>query len=143
DCFAFDLQNDSERLHRIRPDLIGSDGVSKKISVSFLRPLASKQPFSVLLNCTLPGCINGGVQYYTSSFSFDQSFIEDATVHLIFASTRPEWMRVYGCPRTGHPWLIKELRPFRDDGVTCEYVDTMQNVPGQSVRVYMYSLPTA
>src|SRR5271154_5738138 len=72
DCFAFDLQNDPVRLHKIRPRLIGSDGVSKKVSVSFLQPVGFEQRFSVLLNCKLPGCITTGVQYYTSSLSFAQ-----------------------------------------------------------------------
>jgi hypothetical protein len=27
--------------------------------------------------------------------------------------------------------------------MTCEYIDIAQNVPGQSVRVYLYDLPAA
>jgi hypothetical protein len=141
DCFAFDLHNDPERLQPIRPTLIGSDGVSKKISVSFLQPLTLQQPFSTLLHCTLPGCITTGVQYYTSSLSFDQRSVESAPVHLIFVKCRPEWVRVYES-RKGGMALARELRPFRDDGATCEYVDMAQNVPGQSARVYLYDLQT-
>ena len=140
-CFAFDLQNDPARLQQIRPTLVASDGVSKKISVPFLQPLAFRQRFSVLLNCNLRGCVTTGVQYYTSSLSFDQHSIESASVHLIFVKTRPEWVRVYECAKNGVMRLVSEPRPFRDDGATCEYVDMMQNVPGQSVRVYLYVLP--
>lgn len=141
DCFAFDLQNDPARLHQIRPTLVGSDGVSKKISVSFLQPLAFRQRFSVLLNCNLPGCITTGVQYYTSSLSFEQRSIASTSVHLIFVKTRPEWVRAYECAKNGAMTMLSELRPFRDDGATCEYVDMSQNVSGQSVRVYLYDLP--
>jgi hypothetical protein len=141
DCFAFDLQNDPVRLHQIRPTLVGSDGVSKKISVSFLQPLAFQQRFSVLLNCNLRGCITSGVQYYTSSLSFDQRSIESASVHLIFVKCRPEWVRVYECAKSGAMTFVGALRPFRDDGATCECVDMVQNLPGQSVRVYVYDLP--
>jgi len=140
ECLAFDLQNDPARLHEIRPTLVGGDGVSKKISVSFLQPLALRQRFSVLLNCKLPGCITTGVQYYTSSLSFEQRSIASASVHLIFVKRRPEWVRVYEYRKSGAMALVNELRPFRDDGATCEYVDTIQNVPGQSVRVYLYTL---
>jgi hypothetical protein len=140
-CFAFDLQNDPVRLQQIRPTLVGSDGVSKKISVSFLRPLAFHDRFSVLLNCRLPACVTTGVQYYTSSLSFDQRSIESGSVHLIFVKCRPEWVRVYQCAKNGAMTLVGEPRPFRDDGATCEYVDMVQNVPGQSVRVYVYDLP--
>ena len=140
DCFAFDLQNDPVRLHKIRPALIGSDGVSKKVSVSFLQPLGLKQRFNVLLNCKLPGCITTGVQYYTSSLSFAQRSIASASVHLIFVKSRPEWLRVYECAKNREMTLVSELRPFRDDGVTCEYIDTLQNIPGQSVRAYLYLL---
>jgi hypothetical protein len=140
DCFAFDLHNDPARLQPIRPTLIGSDGVSKKISVSFLQPLALQQPFSTLLHCTLPGCITTGVQYYTSSLSFDQRSVESAPVHLIFVKCRPEWVRVYESGRGGTMAFARELRPFRDDGATCEYVDMAKNVPGQSARVYLYDV---
>lgn len=143
DCFAFDLQNDPERLHKIRPILVDSDGVSKKISVPFLQPLALRERFSVLLNCNLPGCITTGVQYYTSSLSFDQTSIERAAVHLIFARTRPEWVKVYECDQHGRPRAATELRPFRDDGATCEFVDMTHRVPGQSVRIYLYDLAAA
>jgi len=141
DCFAFDLQNDPTRLHPASPNLIGSDGVSKKLSVPFLKPLTRGERFSMLLNCTLPGCVSTGVQYYTSSLSFDQPAIESSSLHLIFVRTRPEWVRAYSFDKKGRPVFIHELRPFRDDGATCEFVDMAQSVPGQSVRVYLYNLP--
>jgi hypothetical protein len=141
DCFAFDLQNDPARLRQIRPTLIGNDGLSKKISVPFLEPLKSQQRFSVLLNCNLPGCVTSGVQYYTSSFSFDQPSVDSATVHMIFVKCRPHWVRAYEYRQNGEVNFVGDIRPFRDDGVTCEYLDSVQNVPGQSVRVYLYDLP--
>jgi hypothetical protein len=94
-CFAYDLRNDPERAHEIAPLLVGSDGVSKKVRVPFLQPLTQKTTFSVLLQCTLPGCVTSGVQYYTSSLSFEQRSIASATVQLIFVKSRPEWVRVY------------------------------------------------
>lgn len=141
DCFAFDLKNDPQRIQRIRPALIGSDGPSKKVQVPFLKPLALDDPFSVLLHCNLPDCINTGVQYYTSTVSFGQRSIESSGVHLMFVKTRPRWMRVYDVLRNGHAGFVGELRPIRDDGMTCEYIDIAQNIPGQSVRVYLYDLP--
>jgi hypothetical protein len=140
ECFAFDLQNDPTRLKQIRPSLLGSDGVSKKVSVAFLEPLGKDDCFSVLLHCTLPACISTGLQYYTSSLSFDQQAVNSASIQLIFVKARPEWVRVYELDRNGRSTFISELRPFRDDGATCEYVDIVQNIPGQSVRVYLYDL---
>jgi hypothetical protein len=141
DCFAFDLKNDPQRIQRIRPALIGSDGSSKKVRVSFLKPLALGEPFSVLLHCNLPGCINTGVQYYTSTVSFEQRSIESSGVHLMFVKARPRWMRVYDVLKNGQARFVSELRPIRDDGVTCEYIDIAQNISGQSIRVYLYDLP--
>jgi hypothetical protein len=141
ECFAFDLQNDPVRLNQIRPRLLGSDGVSKKISVSFLKPLAKDDHFSVLLHCRLPACISTGIQYYTSSLSFDQQSVDSTSVHLIFVRSRPAWVRVYEFDKNGRATFISELRSFRDDGATCEYVDMAQNTPGRSVRVYLYDLP--
>jgi hypothetical protein len=140
DCAAFDLLNDPGRLRQIRPTLVDSDGVSKKISVPFLQPLALNDLFSVRFDCCLPGCVTDGVQYYTSSLSFDQPRIESTSLHLIFVKTQPKWVRAYECGKDGKAAFLSELRPFRDDGATCEYVDIAQDVPGQSVRVYLYDL---
>jgi hypothetical protein len=142
ECFALDLENDPQRVHPIRPVLIDSDGVSKKVSVPFLKPLGRAERFSVILQCTLPGCVTTGLQYYTSSLSFDQPSVENAGVHLIFLSARPKWVEVYEVDDNGRVNYKAELRPFRDDGFTSEYVDMAQNVPGQSVRVYLYDLPS-
>lgn len=140
DCYAFDLQQDPEQLHRIRPMLIGPDGHSKKIAVPFLKPLSSHEPYSILLRCNLPGCLGTGVQYYTSSLSFDQRAVEQLAVHLVFVRTSPEWVRVYECNRQGRPRLVNQLRPFKADGETCEYLDLVEGTPGQSVRIYVYRL---
>lgn len=141
DCFAFDLQNDPGRLRKIKPVLVGNDGFSKKVSVQFLEPLKRDQRFSMLLQCNLPGCIAPGVQYYASTLSFDQPSINSTTVHLIFAGARPNWVRLYDFDKRARPRLRNELRPFRDDGTTCEFVDMARDVPGQSVFVYVFEVP--
>lgn len=140
DCFAFDLQQDPNRLHKIRPMLIGPDGLSKKIAVPLLKPLRFHEPFSVLLNCNLPESVGVGVQYYTSSLSFEQRYVERLAVHLVFLKHLPSWMRVYECDRRGRPTLISELRPVKEDGETREYLDLVEQAPGQSVRIYVYCL---
>jgi hypothetical protein len=47
-----------------------ADGLSKKLAVPFLKPLALNLSFSVMFNCKLPGCLSAGVHYYTSPLSF-------------------------------------------------------------------------
>ncbi len=137
ECFAFDLKEDPQRTHRIRPILVGNDGISKKIAVPFLTPLVQDQPFGIVLNCVLPGCIGKGVHYYTSSLSFEQQTIPELTVHLVFVNSPPKWLRVYECG-TGKAVLANELRPTNADGNTWEYIDEVLNPSGQSVRVYLY-----
>ncbi len=61
ECFAYDLQHDPKRRHRIQPILTGPDGISRKIAVPFLAPLKSGDPFNVLLTCEQPGCMKAGV----------------------------------------------------------------------------------
>jgi hypothetical protein len=140
DCFAFDLQQDPNREHKIRPILLGNDGLSKKIAVPFLKPPEFQQPFRILLNCTLPDSVGSGIQYYTSSLSFDQRSVERLAVHLIFVRRTPGWVRVYECDAHGRPALISELRPFKNDGRTCEYADLVEDIGGQAVRIYLYNL---
>lgn len=142
ECHAFDLQQDPQCLHKIRPVLIGGDGLSKKIAIPFLKPLALQQPFSVILNCKLPGCLSAGVQYYTSTLSFEQPSIHRLAVHLVFIRSQPDWVRVYECDANSQPSLIADLRPLREDDETCEYIDIAENVPGQSGRIYAFYVAT-
>ena len=60
--------------------------------------------------------------------------------HLVFVLRAPIWVRVYECDKRGRPGLVSALRPFKDDGETCEYVDIVENAGGQSVRIYLYNL---
>jgi hypothetical protein len=143
ECYAFDRQQDPECLHRIRPILIGGDGLSKKVAVPFLKPLVAKQPFSVLLHCKLPGCIGSGVQHYTSTLSFDQRSIPKLAVQLAFIGKHPDWVRVYECGNDGMATLVKDLPPTSDDGDVSEWIDIVENVPGQSTRIYAFHISPA
>lgn len=140
ECFAYDLQHDSERRHKIRPLLIGNDGLSKKVAVPFQKPPRYQQPFSVVLNCRFPSCMKPGLQYYTSTLSFDQRYIHRFAVHLRFLHSRPDWLRVYECANNGRLNLVSNLSPFNEDEGTCEYIDLCEDVPGRSARVYVFHL---
>jgi hypothetical protein len=96
-CFAYDLRHDPNRRHKIMPFLIGSDGNSKKVAVPFLQPLTRNEPFELELSWILPGCVKSGVEYYTSSLSFEQDHIAHYEVQLIFEDEPPEWVRIYEC----------------------------------------------
>jgi hypothetical protein len=137
DCSAFDISHDPEMARVIRPLLIGPEGMSKKISVPLLEPLKAHQPFGVLLRCTLPKCVTAGTGYYTSTLSFAQDRVRRCTVRLIFNGTAPSWMRVYDCSGKA-PELLKSLTPSRSEKGLCEYVDLVDDIPGQSARVYMF-----
>jgi hypothetical protein len=138
ECFAYDLGRDPGMSHKIRPRLIGPDGVSKKISVPFLEPLVDQQHFRVLLKCTLPGCMKPGFGYYTSTLSFDQEKVRSCTVRLLFIDERPEWVRVYEYPTAGEATLQNDLQPLRQVQALTEYVDVVKDRPGQSARIYAF-----
>ncbi len=140
DCVAYDLSHDPTMLRPIRPLLVGPDGVSKKISVPFLESLRATQRFSVVLKCVLPRRVTASVCYYTSTLSFAQDKVRRCTVRLEFAGWQPSWMRVYDCPHGRAPVLLEALTPMNQGPDVCEYVDVIQDIPGQSARVYMYAL---
>jgi hypothetical protein len=137
-CVAFDLGHDPDMRHEIRPLLLGTDGLSKKISVPFLEPLTSNQPFKLLLKCTLARCITPGSGYYTSTLSFAQRKVPRCEVRLIFAGTPPAWVRVYETSAGHSLKLVKSLRPVRQEPGECEYADLAENRPGRSARVYLF-----
>jgi len=138
DCFAYDLGHDPGMSHKIRPRLLGPDGLSKKLSVPFLKPLAAEQPFSVLLKCSLPGCMKSGFGYYTSTLSFDQELVRCCTIHMIFIGECPEWVRVYEYVTPGRVALQNDLQPLRQDQARTEYVDVVTDTHGQSARIYAF-----
>jgi hypothetical protein len=141
DCVAFDLRRDPHRAHKIRPLLVGPDGISKKLAVPLLQPLLAREPFSVMLTCKLPGCMNGGTEYYTSTVSFDQPQIRSFSVRLKFLRQRPDWLRVYQCDPSGKPRLIKDMPPTCEAGELTEYLDTDEDLPAQSARIYVFRRP--
>jgi hypothetical protein len=138
-CFAYDLMHDPNETHRIRPILIGPDGISKKIAIPFLAPLTAGQPFNILLNCELPGCIKPGIDYYTASLSFDQERVQHFSVRLMFLRDRPNWLRVYEPGTAGAATLLKDLRPAKEDAEVTEYLDTGDNAPPNLIRIYVFS----
>jgi hypothetical protein len=138
DCVAFDLTRDAAMKHPIRPLLVGSDGISKRLSVPFLEALTIDQPFTVMLKCTLPNAVKSGPSYYTLRLAFAQDRIPRATVKLVFRGARPNWLRVYECILTKEPRLVRTLNVQREEKGRFEYCDAIDNAPGQSARVYAF-----
>jgi hypothetical protein len=138
ECLAYDLQNDPHSTHKIRPFLVGPDGMSKKIAVPFLAPVLADQPFNIVLKCSLPGCLKGGIEYYTSTLSFDQSHVGRYTVRLLFLCGNPTWVRAYERGVSGRPRLLRDLRPVREEPRLTEYEDADENVDAQSARIYLF-----
>jgi hypothetical protein len=138
DCVAYDLTRDAAMMHPIRPLLVGSDGISKRLSVPFLEALKTHHPFTIMLKCTLPHAVKRGLSYYTLRLAFAQDRIPRATVKLIFSGTRPDWLRVYECVLYKEPRLVKTLNIQREEKGRFEYCDAIDNAPGQSARVYAF-----
>ena len=138
DCYAYDLQRDPEKRHKIEPIKIGPDSIAKKVAVPFSEPLAAHQPFDLMLHCRLPMTYRSGVCYYTSTLSFDQKRVARSAVVLKFISQKPRWLRVYECDATERPRLLKSLYPVREGLNEIEYRDIAENLSAQSVRIYLF-----
>jgi hypothetical protein len=137
-CVAFDLVRDPDMVRPIRPLLVGSEGISRKISVPFLEPLKANDSFAVHLKCVLPRCLKTGFGYYTSTLSFTQDRVCRCEVRLIFVGRTPNWLRVYECSALRRPLLLKTLPPVRHTTDSCEYLDVEEERPGQSARIYVF-----
>jgi len=141
DCFAYDLQNDPERQHKIRPLLVGPDSISKKISVPFLAPLQSQQPFAIELICTLPRCIQPGLDYYTATLSFAQESVPKYSVELVFEGDLPDWVRLYDCEARGSCKLLRDLAPRERTPGRAIYEVIDRQLPAQTARAYFFQRP--
>jgi hypothetical protein len=138
-CFAYDLRRDPRKHHPIRPILVGPDGISKKVAVPLLAPLGSQEAFEVLLTYELPGCLQVGMDYYTTTLSFAQERVPRFESHLAFLNGRPAWVRVYERRVDGPIRLVKDLAPVRKLGTSAEYVDAERDVPAASARIYVFN----
>lgn len=136
--FAYDLRHDPNKEYPIHPILVGADGISKKIAVPFLEPLAAQEPFSVLLTYTLPGCMRTGVEYYATTLSFSQERVQRYAMHLIFLRSRPTWLRVYECNDAGTVSLVRDLPPFRRNDENTEYLEITKDMAARSARIYVF-----
>ena len=139
DCVGYDLRRDPGRRHPIRPILLGPDGISKKVSVPFLAPLSSQEPFHLVLKCSLPGCMKAGEDYCAVTLSFGQDHIARYTMRLTFAHGRPDWVRAYECGADGEVRLLRSLQARGKGGGVFVYVDAGKNVAARTARVYMFS----
>jgi hypothetical protein len=82
DCWAYDLRNDPERKNAIRPLLVGPPGISKKISVPFLKPLSKNERFKITLRCLLPRRMTTGIACCLSTLSFADPEFRNASFSL-------------------------------------------------------------
>jgi hypothetical protein len=139
DCVGYDLRRDPNRRHPIRPILLGPDGISKKVSVPFLAPLSSQEPFHLVLTCSLPGCMKAGEDYCAVTLSFGQDHIAHYTMRLTFAHGRPDWVRAYECGADGDVTLLRALQAHNKGEAFVEYVDAGTDVAARSARIYMFS----
>ncbi len=110
-CVAFDLVSDPDMVHPIRPLLVGSEGISRKLSVPFPEPVKAR---------------------------FFQDRVSRCEVRLIFAGSMPSWLRVYGSAAQSQPVLLKTLTPVRQTAYFSEYVDVEKERPGQPARIYVF-----
>ena len=138
DCYAYDLKRDPEKKYKIQPILVSPDGISKKIAVPFLEPLAAHEGFDIMLHCRMPAIYRPGTGYYTSTLSLDQDKIGRCTVELRFPRSQPAWVRVYDCSSSGRPRMLKTLHPTGGDQNSVTYRDVANNIDAQSVRIYLF-----
>jgi hypothetical protein len=138
DCYAYDLKCDADKKHKIQPLLTGPDGISKKIVVPFLEPLAAQGGFDIMLHCCMPNTYRPGTGYYTSTLSLDQDKVGRCTVHLTFLRRKPDWVRVYACDAVGRHRLLKTLRPAAEQLASVTYQNVAEKVDVQSVRIYLF-----
>jgi len=141
DCVAFDIRRDPQRRHAIRPILVSPDGLSKKIAVPFLAPLAAQEPFCVMVRWHQAHCMKPGIDYYTATLSFDQNRVQHYAVGLRFLDGLPKWVHVYELASGGTANVLKDLHPAIMEDRTVEYWDIDNDVAAQSARVYLFSRP--
>lgn len=133
-CYGYDLIEDVDRLNKINPILISSDGLCKKISLPLLRKLNQHDPFSVEFHYTWLSCIKNKKDYFISSLSFENNKVNKYTVILEFKDINPDWVRVYNS--SGE--LIKSLVLTEENDGNYIYVDDVNEPSAHSTLIYQF-----
>jgi hypothetical protein len=82
--------------------------------------------------------MKAGVDYYAATLSFAQETVPAFTVRIRFLHGAPSWVRAYECFPGGTVNLLHDLRPTNRTKGEHEYVDSAEDVPGTSARVYLF-----
>jgi hypothetical protein len=82
--------------------------------------------------------MKAGIDYYTTTLSFDQATVPHYSARLRFPHGRPQWVRVYEWRAGGAVALLKDLAPRNSEAEAGEYVDSDENVPAESARIYVF-----
>jgi hypothetical protein len=83
--------------------------------------------------------MKSGIEYYSSTLSFEQDVVYRYRTRLTFIGTRPLWLRVYECDKDGNARLLRELPPLQEDTAITEYLDAAENVPARLARIYAFA----
>lgn len=136
--YGFDLINDPNRLHKIKPFLTGSEGMTKKIKLPFMSPIKKGEAFHVSLISHLHNCMKYGKDYITATLSFGDSLrVADFSVELVFVNDHPNWVRVYDTT-TGNTQLLKNLSPSSSNEERVIYNDHYKDMNSKTALVYFF-----
>ncbi|OJW12771.1 hypothetical protein [Mucilaginibacter sp. 44-25] len=138
DCYGFDLLQDPNKAHDIKPVLLSQDGLSKQVLVPFLKSVPLQHPYHVYIYWKYPDCMQTGIDYYTCSLSYnDNSATTAQTVKLVFKKPFPKWVRVYEVEK-GMTNQFKALQKHAQNEDCVTYMDEYPNINLKKIIIYLF-----
>lgn len=135
ECYAYDLINDANKVYAIKPELLGDDGLTKKIKIKFLKKLQLYEQFKIEFTFVFPHCVKWGRDYITFTTSYSKQ-IHTLKNILVFKRVYPETVELYKI-MNGEVRYERTICP-QDKGDSLVYVDCYEECQGKQVFIYFF-----
>lgn len=138
ECYAYDLYNDPKRKNSIRPELVGDDGLSKKVKVKFLKRLQRYNRFKIEFTFIYPHCIKYGKDYVLFFSSYKQN-IQYLKNILYFIDDPPMFVELH---KEKNNTLLYQKTILKDknesSNIKHTYIDIHESCSGTQTFLYFF-----
>ena len=137
-CYAYDLVNDKKKSHMIKPELVGDDGLTKKVKIKFIKKLKQYDHFKIEFVFVFPHCVKFGRDYVTFTTSYSKR-IHRLNNILIFKKSHPTMVELH---KVSNDIIKYEKTIFPQNQQKnihdVVYKDFYEECPGKQVFVYFF-----
>lgn len=138
DAYAFDLLNDPQQQHKIYPELIGGDGLNKRMLFKFINELKKNEKFSFIYHYKWANCVNEHKDYVAAIPPFKYRSTKTLPITIQFKNYEMRRLTVYSI-NGNKPREERQLFPEVSGNVsTYEYIYNLDDDFDFAIAVFEF-----